>query len=124
MTQALNVTKDLILGLKPGYELDALVGNYIANDTPQIVWEYDTKKWPDGEVKMVRREIYRNFSESISDAMDVEKMMGSEDYRSRYIEIITWFFLEAQGVCEVYDLMQASPEMRCKAALLVKFDLF
>lgn len=147
MTETINVTREYILGLKPSRELDSLVGKYVVREAPEIKWfavnqketiihmdfnyqseantwlEFDSKHLPEHDVKIVRREIYRKFSESISAAMEVEKAVGVVEYRWRYVDHITRFFLRTQGSCEVYDMMQASPEVRCKSALLTIFGL-
>lgn len=101
MTQTA-LTREQVLAKPPGEELDEMISKYVF------------------EVDMVAHVPY---STDISVAMEVEKAVGLEKYRWRYVDHITWFFLSTQGVCEVYDMMQASPEIRCKAALLAVLDL-
>ncbi|WP_458123376.1 hypothetical protein [Paenibacillus sp. Z3-2] len=145
MTQTAEITKEHILGMSPGRDLDALVGKYVIKETPEIKWyavnkeenticmdfnykseadewlEFDNKHWLESEIKIVRREIYREYSKSISAAyMIVDRFNELDDNQLKHRFMRELIDLDRSGG---FGRVHSSPADRCKASLLAVLDL-
>ena len=83
--------------------------------------------WVDSSImfeKMKRSELFPNWTGNIGDAMQVEEKMNAAVLIWKYTSNVRRLILMDKGRCSDYDMMQASPEIRCKAALLsyLKFE--
>ncbi|WP_339194319.1 hypothetical protein MKY95_21160 [Paenibacillus sp. FSL P4-0176] len=147
MTQIAEVTKELILGMIPCRELDALVGKCVVKENPEIKWyamnkeetvihqdfnyqseadewlEFDKKHGPERGLKIVRRELYSKYSEDMFDAWAVEERIVELRLQAKYCESLKRVVVGTGEYVGMFDYIHATPAQRCKAALLAVLDL-
>ncbi|MCO1599866.1 BC1872 family protein [Desulfosporosinus nitroreducens] len=140
------MTKAEILAMKPGPELDELVGK-LMGATPVVKWyamnknetayfmdfecrrlaqdwhvkitgEYKNHRYSSDGGHIVRKEFYRQYSADISAAMEILESSGDQ------------FFLRktpsgkyAAGFLNISSMGDTAPEAICKAALLAKMEV-
>lgn len=106
------MTKKEILATKAGGGLDELI--------EREVFGWEPKPTKDGDVQEYYRSHFPSYSTDISYAWQVEekvKKLGLiEQYASHLLILTSSFNMNAKDV--IFALAHASPEKRCKAALL------
>lgn len=135
------MTREEILAMKPGLELDALVAEHIfgwrrikgpefdydgpceSNDVlvPSNVTDEEAFKWmPAREIIPLTYFVNRRWSKEMSIAQEVEDTFADYfDRQGRYVSCLK----EAIGEnASMFDFVHATPEQRCKAALLAVLE--
>ncbi|WP_370570282.1 hypothetical protein [Paenibacillus sp. JCM 10914] len=62
------------------------------------------------------------YSTDISAAWEAEEKMNTDKLFWRYTNHVKKIILLDKGSCTEYDMMHASPEIRCKASLLAVLE--
>ncbi|SLJ98298.1 MULTISPECIES: BC1872 family protein [unclassified Paenibacillus] len=116
MTQT-TLTREQVLAMEPGTDLNILVAVHVLHQpvhpligSPMIRLGKNYYFIPE-------------YSGQIEDAWDVEEALKDVRVRTRYTNRLLRIILAEKGECDQYDLMHATPEQRCKAALLAVLDL-
>lgn len=118
MADKMGIPRDEILAMEPGRELDELTIREVLGLEPRFDDETETvmilKESPFGE-------IYQDFSPStdISAAWEVEEKVGEMPERVK-ANYLTELILLSGG--RGFTMVHATPEQRCKAALLAVID--
>ncbi|WP_339283715.1 hypothetical protein [Paenibacillus sp. FSL R5-0486] len=120
MTQTA-LTREQVLAMEPGQELDALVAQHVMGWHKGDPW--GGAYWVDSD-KCLRYEILV-FKPSlhINIAWGVGEWFAETGIRGRYAKRLKEVILANKGECSTFDMVHASPADRCKAALLAVLDL-
>ncbi|MNW50608.1 hypothetical protein D3C74_280640 [compost metagenome] len=148
----MSLTRDQILAMESGCELDALIGKLVINAAPEIKWwavneeenvifadcnyKSEAEEWldelaamhEDHGIKIVRKELFRNYSGSMPAAWEVEEnlLLKHPGVQTRYVwrlRLVTGWEDKQPAFREDFKLIHATPEERCKAALLAVLNL-
>jgi hypothetical protein len=116
------MTREEILAMDPGREMDALVGEKVFG--LQIYWVRDeiTDYYPVDE----RDVVIDHFSTDISAAMGVEAKIMQMEWHIQHKYLLTLHRITGvygeMNLKDIFSMMQASPADRCKAALLAAME--
>ncbi|KKO51126.1 BC1872 family protein [Paenibacillus sp. DMB20] len=115
--------REEILSLEPGRELDALVEQHVFKK--QVVWLQDEYTDPFPVVPVSKDEIgyIVDYSSSeISAAWDVEEQIKTLRLHVEYIQALRKVVMSTGEYVGLFDYIHATPEQRCKAALLAVLE--
>lgn len=101
MTQTA-LTREQVMAMEPGQKLDELINLHFF------------------KMDMVAHVPY---STEISAAREVEEWFAGTGITGRYAKRLKEVILAVKGECSTFDMVYATPEQRCKAALLAVLDL-
>ena len=108
------MTRDEILAMEPGRELDALVAEKVMGLTTGPDSYFDCAYEADDAL---------HFSTDIAAAWEVESTMNESKLRRvLYTNRLRDVILHEKGTCSDFDLIHATPAQRCKAALLAVME--
>ncbi|MBP1309029.1 hypothetical protein JOD82_002049 [Paenibacillus sp. 1182] len=148
----MELTMRQIMDMEPSCKMDAHVGKLVVNDAPEIKWwvvneeetvifkdcnyKSEAEEWldelaamhEDHGIKIVRKELFRNYSGSMSAAWEVEEnlLLKHPGVQTRYLwrlRLVTGWVDKQPAFREDFKLIHATPEERCKAALLAVLNL-
>lgn len=152
----MTLTREEILSKEPGEDLDALIGKEVLGIAPAVQWwamdgeeegifitfhyESEANEWmvdqerrfPGWNEKngthIVRKEIFRNYSGSISAAWEVEEQIASLEKEGHYVNALCDVVGTPRDgtrtlAMDDWRMLHATPEQRCKAALLAVLNL-
>ena len=130
------MTRDEVLAMKPGRELDALVIRHILNipivksvdlfsqEPFPAAWWVEDEGWYVAYERDEDGLIYMPFnpSEDIAAAWEVEEEINKRNLRVVYCQALKTVMHSKDEYVGMFDFVHASPADRCKAALLAVMD--
>lgn len=120
MTQTA-LTRDQVLAMEPGQELNELVARKVMGWQKGDSW--GGAHWV-GEDKCYRDEVAQfRPSQHINVAWEVEEEIIKLSLRIKYCESLKWVVIDTGEYVGMFDYIHATPEQRCKAALLAVLDI-
>lgn len=98
----MTLTREEILAMEPGQELDELICNHIF------------------DLEMVA---HVHYSSDISAAWEVEEQIKKLRLHAAYVSALKQVLVRTGEYVGMFDYIHANPEQRCKAALLAVLNL-